>query len=148
MKQRKGWWRGAGSVREDSLVFGELVLQQSHVVGRDESGLRGAGQLLGQHVLPPLLDHRQLVSLLHRQLVVAPGLEVVERRVQLHRPLLGRRGADVARHGADLGRPGPRVGDDEVLVGDGRVARAGPDPVPEPGQAGTAGPAAVLHAGR
>lgn len=130
-----------------SLVFGELVLQQSHVVGRDQSGLQRPGQLLGQHVLAPLLDHRQLVALPHRQLVVAAGLEVEERRVKLHRPLLGRRDADVSGHGADLRRVRGRVGDDMVVVGDVRVAEVGPNAVPEPAQTRHTGAAATLHPG-
>lgn len=135
--------------RTHSLVLGELVLQQSHVVGRDESGLQGARQLLGQHVVAPFLQHRQLVALLHRQLVVAAGLEVEERRVQLHRPLLGRRDADVPGHGADLGRlrGGGRVGDDMVLIGDVRVAEVGPNAVPEAVETRHTGAAAALHPG-
>lgn len=133
--------------RSDSLVFGELVLQQSHVVGGDEPGLQRAGQLLGQHVLPSLLDHRQFVPFPHRQLVVAAGLEVEERRVQLHLPLLGRRDADVAGHGADLGRLSRRVGNDMVVIRDVWVAEFWPDPVPEPAATRHTRATAVLHPG-
>lgn len=128
-------------------MFGELVLEQSHVVGGEEAGLQGAGQLLGQHVFAPLLQNRQLVALLHRQLVVAAGLEVKERRVQLHRPLLGRRDADFSGHSSDLRCPDRRVRNHVVLVRDARVADVRPNVVPEPLQTRHTGPAATLHPG-
>ena len=66
-----------------SLVFGELVLQQSYVVGRTKSRFQASSELLGEDVVSAPLDHREFISTAHGQLVVTASVEVKQRLVKL-----------------------------------------------------------------
>ncbi|KAF5903429.1 Uncharacterized protein DAT39_006776 [Clarias magur] len=70
--------------------------------------------------MPSLLDDRQLVSLFDRELLLAARFEVVQGGVELRRPLLGLRHAQIPRHRADFCRRS-----------DARIARLRPKPVPQ-----------------